>query len=265
MTTKIYIVSHKDVDFDNAGLTDYLPVQVGDNSSAFAGYLRDNGGDNIAAKNPYYSELTAQYWAWKNQDADIKGLVHYRRFFVNRFMPFWASRDQKMAQIVSSQKIQSLLTNYDIIVPTKRRYYIETSWSHYEHAHHIIGMETARDVIAHLYPDYLADFDKVMKRRSAHMFNMLIARGTVFDDYSEWMFNVLFHVEDRLRDQVADWSRYEQRIYGYVSELLLDVWLEKNPQLRVKELPVAFLEKQNWLKKGGRFVGRKFGLKYNNG
>lgn len=260
MKTEIYIVSHKPINFNSLKVEGYLPVQVGKQPENFTGYLRDNTGENISNKNPYYSELSVQYWAWKNRSADIKGLVHYRRFFVNSFMPFWSAKTKKQAEIIKLKTIDKLLTNYDLIVPTKRRYYIETSWSHYEHAHHIIGLEATRKVIAHIYPDYLVSFDEVVNRRSAHMFNMLIARGKVFDEYSEWLFSVLLHVEDRLQLEVENWSTYEQRIYGYISELLLDVWLAKHPQLKVKELPVAFLDKQNWAKKGAKFVGRKFGV-----
>ena len=43
--------------------------------------LHDNDGENISSKNPMYCELTAQYWAWKNADADYYGFCHYRRYF----------------------------------------------------------------------------------------------------------------------------------------------------------------------------------------
>lgn len=45
------------------------------------GYQKDNEGDNISAKNPYYCELTGIYYAWKNIPAEYLGLVHYRRYF----------------------------------------------------------------------------------------------------------------------------------------------------------------------------------------
>ena len=39
----------------------------------------ENGG--ISEKNPEYCELTVQYYAWKNEEADAYGFCHYRRLF----------------------------------------------------------------------------------------------------------------------------------------------------------------------------------------
>lgn len=81
MKAEVYVVSHKKTKMPKAEI--YLPLQVGKDPENFKGFLRDNTGDNISAKNENYCELTAQYWATKNRTADVKGLVHYRRFFSN--------------------------------------------------------------------------------------------------------------------------------------------------------------------------------------
>ena len=58
-----------------------LPIQVGKACSDIELNMQgDNTGDNISEKNFGYAELTAIYWLWKNSNADIKGLFHYRRF-----------------------------------------------------------------------------------------------------------------------------------------------------------------------------------------
>ena len=45
------------------------------------GVYQDNQGNNISSVNKSYCELTTQYWAWKNMQADYYGFCHYRRFF----------------------------------------------------------------------------------------------------------------------------------------------------------------------------------------
>jgi hypothetical protein len=43
----------------------YTPVGLGKNNFS-TNWLRDNTGDNISEKNPYYGEYTFYYWYWKN-------------------------------------------------------------------------------------------------------------------------------------------------------------------------------------------------------
>lgn len=53
----------------------YLPIHVGAaiHPDVLTEIQQDNTGDNISELNPYYCELTALYWLWKNNDSDYKG------------------------------------------------------------------------------------------------------------------------------------------------------------------------------------------------
>ena len=55
-------------------------------------------------------------------------------------------------------------------------------------------------------------------------------------------------------------SRFDARLFGRISELLLDVWLEQTGYT-YKEIPFLYMEPVNWPKKIGSFLGAKFGRK----
>lgn len=229
----------------------YVPVQVGAALHPALGYIPDNTGDNISDKNPNYCELTALYWAWKNLDADYIGLVHYRRYFTRKEVH---NIEKKKEQILDGKEWENILSKYPVVVPDKRNYYIETNRSHYNHAHHTEGLDLAEQIIKEKFPDYLPAFNTIMNRTWAYMFNMFVMRRNLFNDYMAWMFDILFEIEKRV--DITGWDNYESRIYGFVSELLLDVWLGKN-KIVYYEQNVSFMEKQNWIKKGGNFIKRK--------
>ncbi|MDU7961288.1 MAG: DUF4422 domain-containing protein, partial [Streptococcus sp.] len=134
-------------------------------------------------------------------------------------------------------------------------YYIETNRSHYNNAHHSEGLDVAEQIIAERYPEYSAAFTTVCNRTWAHMFNMFVMRRDLYNQYCEWMFSILAELEKRV--DISGYDAYESRIYGFVSEILLDVWLEAN-RIEYKEQNVSFMEPQNWVKKGGLFLKRKF-------
>lgn len=226
----------------------YLPVHVGAEGKADLGYVKDNSGDNISTKNPNYCELTGLYWVWKNVEADYVGLAHYRRYFAAK-----RSKDKWM-RIADERDIRMLLAETDVILPRKRNYYIETTYGQYAHAHHAIDLDVTRTILTENYPEYVQAFDACMRRTDGHKFNMFIMKRTVVDAYCEWLFSVLFELEKRL--DVSSYSQNDSRVFGFVAERLLDVWIETN-QIAYKEMPVVFMEEQNWLVKGGNFLKRK--------
>ncbi|MBO7422070.1 MAG: DUF4422 domain-containing protein, partial [Oscillospiraceae bacterium] len=69
-----------------------------------------------------------------------------------------------------------------------------------------------------------------------------------------WLFDILSGLEEVL--DISAYSKNDQRVFGFVGERLLDVWLETGGY-RYRNIPYVFLEKQNWFLKGMRFIGRK--------
>ena len=224
----------------------YLPVFVGAALSGDAavppGFARDDGGENISAKNRSWCELTALYWAWKNTNADAVGLVHYRRHFRGR------------GGIASGAEICDALSRADAVLPKRRNYFIESTYSQYIHAHHAEDLDGTRRILEERHPDFLPAFDAVMKSTSGHRFNMMIMKRPIFDDYCAWLFDILSELERRL--DISSYSDYDRRVFGFVAERLLDVYVLAK-KVNFVEMPVLHLESQHWPRKIAAFLRRK--------
>ncbi len=253
MDIKILVATHKKAQMPQDSM--YLPVQVGKAlSSEDFGYATDDTGDNISAKNPYLCELTALYWGWKNLDNEYIGLAHYRRHFSCRFGRW------KYNLIMTKPEMERCLSKADVVLPVKRYYFIETLYSHYKHTHDVGHLEIARETIERICPEYVGSFDKVMDRRSGHMFNMMVMRRPILNVYCEWLFNILFAMEKDVDFKAL--SPFDARWPGRIAELLLDVWITHN-KVKYVETGMVMLGKENfWAKLKGFLAAKYFGVKY---
>lgn len=246
---KIIVATHKkyEMPLDNM----YVPIFLGsavNNAKNGVNYLHDDEGENISDKNFSFCELTGLYWAWKHLKADYIGIVHYRRHFRGSLF------GNKFRKVLTSQQADKLLDNVSVLLPKRRHYYIESNMSQYIHSHNSIALTETEFVIKRFYPDYICSFNYIMKKTSGHRFNMFIMKYNIFYDYCKWLFDVLFKVEEKL--DISTWSSTEQRVYGYLGERLLDVWIHKN-SIKYKDIPYMFMERQNWPKKILKFLIRK--------
>lgn len=260
LNIKIVIAAHKPYVMPQDEI--YLPVQVGSEGKKSIGFQRDNEGDNISEKNPSFCELTGLYWAWKNLTCDYLGLAHYRRHFTmssKRILNKEKTAEKKIKSVLHTEEAERLVSEYPIILPRKRKYYIETLYSHYAHSHYAVHLDVTREIIKERHPEYLAAFDAVMKQRSGYMFNMYIMRKELSDQYCEWLFDILFELEKRMDG--SELSAFQGRFYGRVSEIIFNVWLKyqiENNNYPVKEIGCVHMEPINWWKKGGAFLKAKF-------
>jgi hypothetical protein len=232
----------------------YLPIHVGRvGASMPLPYLGDDTGEHISEKNRSFCELTAVYWAWKNiLDNEAVGLCHYRRYFATKRF------GEKRVRIASGADYEKLLAEVPCILPPKRNYFIESNYSQYVHAHHEDDLTITKAILAELYPDYLPAWEQVMKSTTGHRFNMFVMRRDLFDAYCTWLFNILFELERRL--DISSYSVYDQRVFGFVAERLLDVYLLKE-KVSYATMPMVNLESQHWPKKILKFLFRKFGVR----
>lgn len=259
-TAKVIIATHKKYKMPADGL--YLPLHVGaegkkdwDGKPLNFGYIKDNTGENISILNPSFCELTGLYWAWKNLDDDYIGLVHYRRHFSMK-------RKKGFENLLKYNELLPYLGKIKVFVPNKRRYYIESLYSHYAHTHYSDQLDETRKIIAEKYPSYVASYDKVLRHTYGYMFNMMIMDKDFLNDYCSWLFDILFELAERI--EVSELSTFQGRFYGRISEIIFNVWLDQKiksgvlKKREIMEIPCIHMEKINWWKKGIAFLKAKF-------
>ncbi|MGL5902325.1 MAG: DUF4422 domain-containing protein [Cetobacterium sp.] len=254
MDIKILVATHKRYEMPKDSM--YISIHVGRDGKEELGYLGDNSGDNISLKNKNYCELTGLYWAWKNLECDYIGLCHYRRYFsIKNIIEKYLNKNNKFNLILNRKEVESLLENCDIVLPKKRNYYIETVYSHYKNAHYEKDMIQIKNIITEIYPDYLDSFNRVMNGKKLYLYNMFIMKKTDFNEYNEWLFNILFELEKRI--DISNYDAYQSRIYGFLSERLFNIWI-LHKKLKVNEIDVLSIEKIDWIKKIKEFLNRKY-------
>lgn len=225
----IYIITHKKVNVPQ--MDNYRILEVGSSLHEHTepDYLHDNDGINISDRNPNYCELTGLYWIWKNCDDPYKGLVHYRRFFGKRSLRNRYEDIYTYDQLVDMLKDADILTSYEeIYKENAENQLLRSSCT-------LKNFNTLKQVVSDLYPDYMSDFDAFFHQNKAVQFNMMFCSEEYFDDYCTWLFNILFEMEKHA--DLHDATEYQKRIYGFLGERLLNVWILHH-HMRVKTLNV---------------------------
>ena len=240
----IYVITHKNFD-DSILDSHYQVLHVGSNDNCKDSYERDDHGDNISYKNPNFCELTGLYWAWKNgkeNNNDICGLVHYRRYFTtpNESKLYW--KKGVMPTILSYEVIEKELNSHDMILPVQMKLLIHNVGSAYISEYNKEDFIILKDTIRDVCPDYIQAFNKTMKSRGFYWANMMICRKKLLDEYSSWLFSIMDELEKRI--DISKYSdNYQKRVFGFMAERLVKVWVLKNSP-NVVEYPIFNTEQR---------------------
>ena len=242
---KIIVCCHKkDV---MATQSPYFPVQVGAALSATnLGIQSDDEGESISLKNRHYCELTGMYWAWKNlKGVDVIGLCHYRRYFdfhhqVIPYMPHTAYNTKEFESVnlsIPNDVIENL--SFGKIYLAKPRVYNCSLFTDY-------CVEHISDDIRALEQYFFEQLDKVFqdayfrvmhRNNKLSHYNMFLMTWGDFDAYCSWLFPILEEMEKHIN--VTSYSQTQGRIFGYMAERLLNIWVEAK-KMKVLYLPIIW-------------------------
>ena len=239
---KLFVACHQPLEVPNDPLL--VPIQVGTvlADKRFEGFLHDDLGENISDRNRSYCELTAQYWAWKNIEAEYYGFFHYRRYLYPETAAKRPYRIEKAAGREALRKLgydgfASLIGKYDLVAPIGEDMHISVR-EHYAAApyHHRCDLELAEQILKELHPGMKDAAERYLSGSVCYFGNIYIMKRNVFHDYCGWLFPILEEY-DRRADKNG-YSAQELRVDGYLAERLFGIWLTaKRKDLKIMELP----------------------------
>jgi hypothetical protein len=205
----------------------------------------DDTGDSLSSQNLFWSEITGLYWAWKNlEKSEFIGLCSYRRFF--NF-----EQSSKPIEIVKTIKakdkifsinydlVGKIFDDFDVILPVPYTY----AWSIRR-----VCSKNYRDtdftllekILKEVCPDYYSSYEKVMyKSNNLIGHNMFIMKWDEFQNYCKWVFDILIPISKII--DPSDYPINQQRVFGYMHELLLAVYVE-HKKFKVYRSQIAWVE-----------------------
>lgn len=253
---RIFVTTHKDVDIFESDILQ--PVQVGKSQKEwhFPWAFHDDEGENISSLNDMYCELTTQYWAWKNIDAEYLGFCHYRRYFnfsdkrydenvFGEIIDTYINGETQKRYGLDDKTIATALQGYDVITTEFKDLSefpgdADTPLEQYKAAPylHIEDLERVIAILKEMYPDYSQDADTFLLGNKSCFCNMYIMRRDIFRAYCAWMFPIL----ERFVKE-TDFSLYSTealRTPGHLSERLFNIYfihqMRINSGWRTKQL-----------------------------
>lgn len=261
----------------------FIPIQVGSEySKEDLGITRDNTNDNISSLNPYYCELTALYYLWKNiKGYKYYGLCHYRRFptfkrnnffnvlfqntcfflakiihvfnsnFHYSIYPYIVTTEGKIDEEL--KKFQNNINKYlysdkyDFFAP---RQFVSSTYSNYEKFAIDCGfmrINELRDIISKYYPKYLPELTSCLKSNKMRATNIVIFRDNIFESYCTFIFDILEkHMNLNISNPNTISNQY-LRQSGYLAEILTDVFIRKliKEQKKSKKFNILYVVPDN--------------------
>lgn len=262
---KIYISYHRDLYFP--AHSHLYPIQVGvalECDEINTTYKDNVGIDNISTLNKSYCELTAQYWVWKNQDADYYGFFHYKRYlsFIKKGQSPYIIRKRPTEKTLTKlgydcTHMQKIIESADVIVPVPEDMHISV-YERYLQApyHHKCDIDIVSDIITEKYPEYINSRDTYFNGSNNYFGNIFIMKSELFNDYCTWLFDILS--EYNRRKDVAYCTEQEMRVSGFLGERLLGVYITKlkTDAANILELPRVHFEAMSG--KHNDFYSKKF-------
>ena len=259
---KIFLAYHKESPLYKSET--FVPIKVG--KGELEGCISDATGDNISNLNPYYCELTGQYWVLKNYlnkcSEKYIGFAHYRRLpdLTNisdtdtpAIFGLNYSESLTLFNELNNSDLHEYIKDYDVILPCTCYMYSKTvnpilrtdeqnlnTYEHFKTEHNNNLLDILKKVITQEYSDYTEALNNCYQAEKSHFYNMYIMRTDLMKKYLTFLFDIL----EKTGKHIGGWEQDKyKRMAGFLSETILNIWINKQKKdLKIGYAPIYMID-----------------------
>lgn len=230
---KIYVAFHEGVSVPKFGAL--IPISI-----------NRKDGIHIAEKESY-SELRTHYWVWKNDLAmpqEYVGFFQFRRYLDFSRKPMLRKSEKKgtlpyriykspdLSQYTQEHAMK-IVSGFDVVAPVLEYTGISV-WNRYGMYpfQRLDDLKLMKEIVLEKYPEYETAMNTYLHGCGEYYGNIYIMRRKYFDQYCQWLFDILECFDERVCDPLP-------RTAGYLAERLFGIWFtyQKQQGLKCGELP----------------------------
>ena len=248
----------------------YIPVGLGQQMFSKE-WLRDNTGENISNKNPYYGEYSFYYWFWKNilkktNDGNWIGFTGYRyhwsqsntlkseeitnivneenfdKFILKKIPNEWDEHECVLGEkmFVNKWKLSKILKHGKKEFFLKPKNFLKKNQNIKLHFDIFHGKGNLEKAIEHLEDNERNDFRAfVLENNSFNRENLFFCRSnSLMDRYFNSVFKWLKNCENSFGFDLNGYSA--KRMYAFLAERYLSYWFNKYS--KPLEWPIFFFD-----------------------
>lgn len=220
----------------------YVDVQCGAASSGKNNQVMpgDDTGVNISGKFETYRELTVQYWAWKNEEADYYGLYRDDAYLLlhsdisadfrntNCYIEAPFGKDTiKKHKLDLTEEVENIVKEYDILVckPRKLEHYQNLEAAIRAREYEIEGktLDNCLRILKNKFPKMLEHANKYLGGYYEFSGNLFTMSKKAFNELCEFQFSILFEMEKIL--DISKLSVDNLKIFEKIGKFLLGVFI----------------------------------------
>lgn len=249
---KIFVAHRIDLDSETIDNPLYIPVRCGAVYDEREGVtmLGDDTGENISDRKYSFGDLTVQYWAWKNVQADYYGICSYNQylsFAINAMEespegmvldPAFRQGVVKEKYLMTEDRIRALLGQYDILVAKKAlisKLKTRPAFNKAKKASDILDIfeftlatpkpsKLLEEIIVKDYP-FLADsYKRYFSNSEILLGYAFIMKAEIYNDFCALEFEIIRKLEKKLKKQAYG----ELRVTAFqdIRNILLSVYVD---------------------------------------